>query len=115
MALPKSKYEEDVLINNHTTVWGSWWKDHQWGYKCCKQSIKNSYCTGLAGIEAAEASADLMKANMARKEAAEGILSKNKFLTSVYVLYGKRSGFLCLPETCLVKKIVLDLNCFRLA
>jgi DNA-binding TFAR19-related protein (PDSD5 family) len=54
-------------------VWGSWWKDHQWGYKCCKQTIKNSYCTGLAGIEAAEASADLMKANMARKEAAEGI------------------------------------------
>jgi len=27
----------------------------------------------LAGIEAAEASADLMKANMARKEAAEGM------------------------------------------
>ena len=58
-------------------MWGSWWKDHQWGYKCCKQSIKNSYCTGLAGIEAAEASADLMKANMARKEAAEGMLSNN--------------------------------------
>ncbi|KAL5659895.1 hypothetical protein ACJX0J_027020, partial [Zea mays] len=71
VSLPKSKYEEDVFINNHTSVWGSWWKDHQWGYKCCKQTIKNSYCTGLAGIEAAEASADLMKANMARKEAAE--------------------------------------------
>ncbi|RLN04488.1 hypothetical protein C2845_PM13G01910 [Panicum miliaceum] len=71
VSLPKSKYEEDIFINNHTTVWGSWWKDHQWGYKCCKQTIKNSYCTGLAGIEAAEASADLMKANMARKEAAE--------------------------------------------
>ena len=72
-SVPKSKYEEDVYINNHTSVWGSWWKDHQWGYKCCKQTIKNSYCTGLAGIEAAEASADLMKANMARKEAAEGM------------------------------------------
>lgn len=24
-AAPKSKYEEDVLINNHTTVWGSWY------------------------------------------------------------------------------------------
>ena len=70
---PKSKYEEDVYVNNHTSVQGSWWKDHQWGYKCCKQTIKNSYCTGLAGIEAAEASADLMKANMARKEAAEGM------------------------------------------
>jgi hypothetical protein len=78
VSLPKSKYEEDVFINNHTTVWGSWWKDHQWGYKCCKQTIKNSYCTGLAGIEAAEASADLMKANMARKEAAEGIFREKK-------------------------------------
>jgi hypothetical protein len=82
VSLPKSKYEEDVFINNHTTVWGSWWKDHQWGYKCCKQTIKNSYCTGLAGIEAAEASADLMKANMARKEAAEGIFREKK---SVYL------------------------------
>ncbi|KAF3780917.1 Pre-mRNA-splicing factor SLU7-A [Nymphaea thermarum] len=70
-ALPKSKYEEDVYINNHTSVWGSWWKDHQWGYKCCRQTIRNSYCTGSAGIEAAEAAADLMKANIARKEAAE--------------------------------------------
>ncbi|MQM08004.1 hypothetical protein Taro_040853 [Colocasia esculenta] len=67
-ALPKSKYEEDVHINNHISVWGSWWKDHQWGYKCCRQTIRNSYCTGSAGIEAAEAATDLMKANMARKE-----------------------------------------------
>lgn len=74
ISLPRSKYEEHVYINNHTTVWGSWWKDHQWGYKCCKQTIRNSYCTGAAGIEAEEASADLMKANIARKEAAEGIL-----------------------------------------
>ncbi|KAF6156895.1 hypothetical protein GIB67_000435 [Kingdonia uniflora] len=71
MALPRSKYEEDVFVNNHTSVWGSWWKDHQWGYKCCKQIIRNSYCTGTAGIEAAEAAVDLMKANIARKEAVE--------------------------------------------
>lgn len=71
MALPKSKYEEDVYINNHTSVWGSWWKDFQWGYKCCRQTTRNSYCTGAAGIEAAEAAADLMKANLARKEATE--------------------------------------------
>ncbi|XP_065875081.1 pre-mRNA-splicing factor SLU7-A-like [Euphorbia lathyris] len=71
--LPKSKYEEDVYINNHTCVWGSWWKDHQWGYKCCKQTIRNSYCTGAAGIKAAEAATDLMKANIARKETTEEI------------------------------------------
>jgi hypothetical protein len=23
-SVPKSKYEEDVFINNHTSVWGSW-------------------------------------------------------------------------------------------
>ncbi|PPD79477.1 hypothetical protein GOBAR_DD23591 [Gossypium barbadense] len=70
-SLPKSKYEEDVFINNHTSVWGSWWKDHQWGYKCCKQTIRNSYCTGAAGIEAAEAATDLMKSNIARKASSE--------------------------------------------
>lgn len=74
-ALPRSKYEEDVYINNHTSVWGSWWRDHQWGYKCCKQVIRNSYCTGAAGIEAAEAATDLMKANIARKEASEEMQS----------------------------------------
>ena len=67
-AVPKSKYEEDVFMNNHTTVWGSWWKDHQWGYKCCKQFTRNSYCTGQAGIDAAEASADLMRSNIEKKE-----------------------------------------------
>ncbi|KAJ3690122.1 hypothetical protein LUZ61_019286 [Rhynchospora tenuis] len=71
MSLPKSKYEEDIFINNHTSVWGSWWKDHQWGYKCCHQTVRNSYCTGSAGIEAAEAVNDLMRANIARKEASD--------------------------------------------
>ncbi|GAU50756.1 hypothetical protein TSUD_272710 [Trifolium subterraneum] len=66
IAIPRGKYEEDVYINNHTTVWGSWWKDHQWGFKCCKQTIHRSYCTGTAGIEAAKAASDLMTANMAR-------------------------------------------------
>lgn len=62
--LPKSKYEEDVYVNNHTSVWGSHWQDHQWGYTCCHQTIRNSYCTGSTGIEAKEAALDdLMKAN----------------------------------------------------
>ncbi|KFK28731.1 hypothetical protein AALP_AA7G039700 [Arabis alpina] len=56
VTLPKSKYEEDVYVNNHISVWGSHWKDHQWGYTCCHQTIRNSYCTGSAGIEAANTS-----------------------------------------------------------
>ncbi|CAM6083739.1 unnamed protein product [Calypogeia fissa] len=68
-AVAKSKYEEDVYINNHTTVWGSWWKDGQWGYKCCRSFVRNSYCTGQAGIEAAEASAESMRVNLEKKSA----------------------------------------------
>ncbi|GFR18830.1 pre-mRNA-splicing factor SLU7 [Trichonephila clavata] len=51
-AIVRSKYEEDVYINNHTSVWGSFWHDFKWGYKCCHSFIKNSYCTGIAGKEA---------------------------------------------------------------
>eukprot|EP00271_Cylindrocystis_brebissonii_P005114 TRINITY_DN17059_c0_g1_i1.p1 TRINITY_DN17059_c0_g1~~TRINITY_DN17059_c0_g1_i1.p1 ORF type:complete len:547 (+),score=149.52 TRINITY_DN17059_c0_g1_i1:120-1760(+) len=65
-AVARSKYEEDVYINNHTTVWGSWWKEGQWGYKCCHQMVRQSYCTGEAGIQAAEAATDLLRTNLER-------------------------------------------------
>lgn len=48
-AVARSKYEEDVYINNHTCVWGSYWNNFQWGYTCCHSFIKQSYCTGEAG------------------------------------------------------------------
>lgn len=53
-AVTKSKYPEDMFINNHTSVWGSWWKDFQWGFACCRSIIKNSYCTGEEGRKAFE-------------------------------------------------------------
>ncbi|KAH0943144.1 hypothetical protein HID58_002781 [Brassica napus] len=85
LSVPKSKYEEDVYINNHTSVWGSWWKDQQWGYKCCQQTIKNSYCTGVAGIEAAEEAADLIRTNVERHAAASndrsGPVEEKRFVT----------------------------------
>ncbi|XP_070492701.1 pre-mRNA-splicing factor Slu7 [Chironomus tepperi] len=40
----RSRYEEDVYINNHTTVFGSYWNSGKWGFKCCKSFIKNSWC-----------------------------------------------------------------------
>jgi len=52
--IPRSKYEEDIFINNHTAIWGSYWEDGKWGFACCHQLLKNSYCTGQAGIEAKE-------------------------------------------------------------
>jgi pre-mRNA-processing factor SLU7 len=70
----KSRYAEDgtsffcctdVLAynNNHTSVYGSWFRDGRWGYACCHQFQKNSYCTGEAGIEA-----DLAAQRLARGE-----------------------------------------------
>lgn len=52
----KSMYPEDVLINNHTSVWGSWWKDFKWGYACCNSVVKNSFCVGEEGKKAFEES-----------------------------------------------------------
>ncbi len=51
-AVAKSKYPEDIFFNSHTTVWGSWWSNFQWGYGCCHSTIKNSYCTGEEGKQA---------------------------------------------------------------
>ena len=45
-------------------MWGSWWSDGQWGYACCHQSVKNSYCTGSAGETAAQEAAEQMQANL---------------------------------------------------
>jgi len=45
---PKSKYEEDVYVHNHTSVWGSYWNQGKWGYACCHQLLRNSYCTASA-------------------------------------------------------------------
>lgn len=50
----RSRYEEDVLVGNHTAVWGSHWRDGAWGYACCHQFVKNSYCIGDAGAAAAD-------------------------------------------------------------
>ncbi|XP_025094468.1 LOW QUALITY PROTEIN: pre-mRNA-splicing factor SLU7-like [Pomacea canaliculata] len=52
----KSRYEEDVFPNNHQSVWGSFWRDGRWGYKCCYSLVEESYCTGKAGIVAEQES-----------------------------------------------------------
>ncbi|ODV94424.1 hypothetical protein PACTADRAFT_51260 [Pachysolen tannophilus NRRL Y-2460] len=42
-----SKYNEDIYPGNHNSVWGSFYdpKTAKWGYICCKQLYKNSYCS----------------------------------------------------------------------
>ena len=47
----KSKYEEDIFVNGHTTVWGSYFHrgGFRWGYADDHSLIRNSYCTGENG------------------------------------------------------------------
>jgi pre-mRNA-processing factor SLU7 len=53
-----------VYINNHTSVYGSFFRGGRWGYACCHQFLKNSYCTGTVGIEADEAATRLAKGDI---------------------------------------------------
>ncbi|KAI3421085.1 hypothetical protein GPALN_014711 [Globodera pallida] len=46
----RSRYVENVSANNHSTVWGSYWRDGRWGYACCHQFLQGSYCIGEQGI-----------------------------------------------------------------
>ena len=68
-AVRRSRDDEDVRVNSHTTVWGIWWSDGAWGYACCHSTTKNSYCTGAAGEAAAASVAGAMAANLAAKAA----------------------------------------------
>lgn len=58
-AYVKSKYEEDLLVGNHSSIWGSWYDPAQkaWGFACCQQCMKNAYCVPLKrrSLEAEEA------------------------------------------------------------
>ena len=58
--VPKTKYEEDVFINNHTSVWGSFYSKAtgKWGYQCCHSCIRNAFCTGIVGRDANDAAND---------------------------------------------------------
>uniref|UniRef100_A0A1I8A9K1 Pre-mRNA-splicing factor SLU7 n=1 Tax=Steinernema glaseri TaxID=37863 RepID=A0A1I8A9K1_9BILA len=47
-ATAKSRFDEDVYPMNHTSVWGSYWEDGKWGFKCCRATMKNAYCTRVA-------------------------------------------------------------------
>merc|ERR550532_2006032 len=48
-SMTKTKYEEDIHPGNHSSVWGSFWHEGKWGFKCCYSFVKVSYCTGAAG------------------------------------------------------------------
>ena len=41
-----SRYQEDLHVNGHSTVWGSYFDmtDKVWGYSCCKSVDKSAVC-----------------------------------------------------------------------
>lgn len=42
----KSRYPEDVMENEHSTVWGSWYsrEEERWGFRCCKLLSRGEVC-----------------------------------------------------------------------
>lgn len=62
-AIPVSRFDEDVYERNHTSVWGSYYKDDKWGYACCHQMTRSTFCTGEEGKKAAQ----LVNENLAKR------------------------------------------------
>jgi pre-mRNA-processing factor SLU7 len=102
-AVVKSKYTEDVFINNHTTVWGSWWSNFKWGYDCCHSLVKNSYCTGDEGKRAFEEADSLRNGGVLDNS---GLKKEIEWPSSEY--YGKRVDDAELRATLPAKKRTLD-------
>ncbi|CAG7721421.1 unnamed protein product [Allacma fusca] len=71
----RSKYEEDVYPNNHSSVYGSYWRDGQWGYQCCHSLIRLSYCTGQAGRSVNDETSieEAIRAREAQEEIAKAV------------------------------------------
>lgn len=76
----ESKYEENVFINGHSTVWGSYFHKgaFAWGYLDDHSLMKQSYCTGqngrLANDEANEMTYGTGQAGSAALAQARGML-----------------------------------------
>jgi len=59
----RTKYHEDLMEGNHSSVWGSYFDtgSMKWGFACCFQTSRNSYCTGAAGRSAKTESKNFSK------------------------------------------------------
>lgn len=70
----KSKYIEDEYINGHTSVWGSYYQDGKWGYRCCLTFNKNDYCKGSVKVEEKKVINDTNQENLTKEDSS---LDKN--------------------------------------
>ncbi|OQS06768.1 mRNA processing-related protein [Thraustotheca clavata] len=94
----KSKYLEDVLENNHTQIWGSWYdcSARAWGFACCHSKVRKSYCTGEEGKLAQKASAEASSLQQEPAKERELLAPSGKestfSLTSRSDLYGENTA-----------------------
>eukprot|EP00929_Paragymnodinium_shiwhaense_P070075 TRINITY_DN35451_c0_g1_i1.p1 TRINITY_DN35451_c0_g1~~TRINITY_DN35451_c0_g1_i1.p1 ORF type:complete len:339 (+),score=139.44 TRINITY_DN35451_c0_g1_i1:158-1174(+) len=68
--LAKSKFKEDVKINGHDAVWGSWYslEEQKWGFGCCKIMERSAECPNTPAEEdQAKAAAEVPKKGGKRK------------------------------------------------
>jgi len=77
--IPKSKYEEDIHPQSHSSVWGSFYDtgEGKWGYKCCKQLERQSVCMKTAVSSVPEDAVAILKARKG-KESESGKKEKKK-------------------------------------
>ncbi|GMT34778.1 hypothetical protein PFISCL1PPCAC_26075, partial [Pristionchus fissidentatus] len=59
--LIKSRYEEDVYPKNHSSIYGSFWANGRWGFRCCHSFVRQSYCIGEQGYAVNDEMAALPK------------------------------------------------------
>jgi pre-mRNA-processing factor SLU7 len=70
-AVVRSRYDEDVYPGDHSSVWGSFWADGQWGYACCKSLLENSLCMGNRVEQVAQQQQHSRQTQAAEKAAKE--------------------------------------------
>ncbi|CAI9778561.1 unnamed protein product [Fraxinus pennsylvanica] len=85
----KNHKRPDVDMHSHLLFSESFknlrqlYRENRWNNEGGKiLTVRNNYCNGAAGIEASEAAADLMKANIACKEITEATLVEEKRLAT---------------------------------
>eukprot|EP00826_Nyctotherus_ovalis_P033762 TRINITY_DN2750_c0_g2_i1.p2 TRINITY_DN2750_c0_g2~~TRINITY_DN2750_c0_g2_i1.p2 ORF type:complete len:425 (-),score=151.44 TRINITY_DN2750_c0_g2_i1:71-1345(-) len=61
--LKRTRYQEDVYVNSHASVWGSYYDDELgWGYSCCLSHDRLAQCRGEKGKR------EQLKENIERKK-----------------------------------------------
>ena len=90
-ATVRSKYVEDEYPNNHTSVYGSYWRNGKWGYRCCHSMIKNSVCVGAAGLVEEETVVDREEVDDTRPDEIPAEIEKKQPDSQKYASISKPS------------------------